>query len=152
MTSREPSIKQLRNKSNTVDRKIVKLIKEASTAKPRRLKTIRKLLKELRNKSTSLFNQLLDKSNSLAQEIEDKANNLIQYTVGDINKLDAPTKQLLQDYYDDTLRLYHEITDNDAESNYKTINDNRWTIITDLIDYNKQISYSEDPSYIFNNN
>ena len=44
---RNPTIKQLRRKSNIIDKKIIKLINETATASPKRMNTIKRKMSEL---------------------------------------------------------------------------------------------------------
>ena len=44
---RNPTIKQLRRKSNIIDKNIIKLINETATATPRRMNTIKHKMIEL---------------------------------------------------------------------------------------------------------
>ena len=126
-TKKTPTMKQLRNKSFSLDRRIIKLIKESRYAKPRRLNTIRRQLRDLYEQADDAFNNIIARSTQVnfdifarAYAITHNAVNADAYATDDINAV--------QDW------IKYDIVNND-------VND-MWDTVSDIIDYDVQQQYN----------
>lgn len=142
------SLKQLRRKSNIIDKKIIKLINETATANPRRMNTIKRKMIELQNQANNIFKQIMNKTSTPEYEILLKRNALIKEAVGNTKYDDNETKQIIE--------TYGHIFEQDVNSLYNNksfnkIEENKWEIITDLInDVDERRKQQNDSDYLFN--
>ena len=148
-TKRNPTIKQLRRKFNIIDKKIIKLINETATATPRRMNTIKHKMIELQNQSNNIFKQIMNNTPTTPEyEILLKRDALIKEAVGDTKYDDNETKQIIKKYsdiFDDVINSHYN------NKSYKKIEEDKWEIITDLInDVDERRKQQNDSDYLFN--